>query len=228
MDHTISAYKCHPTDIDDGSDDSDSPAIAFSLPSSSDHTSHPATGDRQSNEDSDEDVSRPLNPDERDPWELRYEQIYNGRNCLPLWRFGYAFKWEAAFEYAKHHKLKCLSTDEEGAETLNFDEFVSQVGGSPAEVAGIAIILMAIDLSKKCGMRLDTAQTLSLEHRFVLYLWTNYNYDGRMQSCGNYDFVLDTLDTALKPLSGAVVNTLWYIDLEDDCLIGVIQLKYGR
>ncbi|KAH9913328.1 uncharacterized protein BXZ73DRAFT_55554, partial [Epithele typhae] len=53
----------------------------------------------------------------------------------------------------------------------------------------------------------------------VVYLWTNYNYDEQFWQCPDYDFALDTLDEALRPFSGVTVKPLWYIDLENDCLV---------
>ncbi|KAH9913343.1 uncharacterized protein BXZ73DRAFT_6517, partial [Epithele typhae] len=135
-----------------------------------------------------------------------------------LWRFGYAFKAEVAIDYVKHHKLKLPLNNEPLDEAPTWEEVDSRrkyksTGGG---MFAAALCLTARDLSKKSGVQLDTAQTLAFSRNFVVYLWTNYNYDERFRQCPDYDFALNTLDEALKPFSGVTVKPLWYIDLEND------------
>ncbi|KAH9913958.1 uncharacterized protein BXZ73DRAFT_55251, partial [Epithele typhae] len=152
---------------------------------------------------------------------LPQSQLYNGSNRPPLWRFGYAFELDVAFEYAVRHKLKMLPGDKKAAEVPTFEEVLAKRGKLARGITMMAFTLMAKDLSKKCGFLLDTTRTLSIGpgHKFVLYLWSNYDYDVRIKLCRNYDLVLHILDEAFKPFPGAIAEPFWYIDVDNDCLV---------
>ncbi|KAH9918205.1 uncharacterized protein BXZ73DRAFT_105331 [Epithele typhae] len=147
--------------------------------------------------------------------QLRRSDLYDGTHEPPLWRFGFAFKHEAALQYATDHQLK-VSLGQEGP---TFEEALAGSGGKPsASLTVLAFHAMKNHLSKKCGFFLQFAQIFSREHGYIISLWTNYDYDERSRFCLDYDFVLDTLEEAFRPYSGAVAEAKWYLDMEDDCL----------
>ncbi|KAH9913960.1 uncharacterized protein BXZ73DRAFT_106746 [Epithele typhae] len=228
-----SADERHPSDSD--ADCSDWVLVTLPPNSSPDHAPPPPSTDGEST-DSEADVSI----DENDPWIVAFNarvaraliefapqptlpqsQLYNGKNRPPLWRFGYAFELDVAFEYAVRHKLRMLPGIDKAAEVPTFEEVLAQEGRSAGGMTATALVIMAKHLSKKCGFFLETTRTLSVgrELKFVAYLWSNYDYNERIRLCRNYDLVLHILDKAFKPFPGAVAEPFWYIDVDNDCLL---------
>ncbi|KAH9913964.1 uncharacterized protein BXZ73DRAFT_106750 [Epithele typhae] len=228
MNHPTSADERNPSNSDAESDGDD-----WVLVSSSDHASPPPSTDDEEADTPDvrvdkssslfeafnARVARALIKFAPQPT-LPRSQVYNGKNRPPLWRFGYAFELDVAFEYAVRHKLKMLPDDDEEAEVPTFETVLARQGRSARGMTLMALRLMTNDLSDKCGFILNIARTLSVGRglKFVVYLWSNYDYDEQVKLCHDYDLVLHILDEAFKPFPGAIAEPFWYIDVDNDCL----------
>ncbi|KAH9918204.1 uncharacterized protein BXZ73DRAFT_105330 [Epithele typhae] len=145
----------------------------------------------------------------------RSDILYDGNYNPPLWRFGFAFKHEVALQYVKDHRLEISL----GTGGLTFAEALAGAGERRmASLTALAFLEMKDHLSEKCGFYLEFAQVFSHEHSNIIYLWTNYDFEEQSRFCLDYDFVLDTLEEAFRPYSGAVAEPKWYLDIHDGCL----------
>ena len=140
----------------------------------------------------------------------------------PLYRYGFPFTREYAFDYARRHHLKLKLIDEDveafgGREELDLADIDDS---SPQDremwlfAMGLSRTLMLVDLSRRCGFSLDSGRPFSLEWDGMVSLWSNYNVEERWMSCAGY--VLAVLGDAMNEVCGHNSKVQWWFDWNND------------